>query len=325
MIEKEHKVVATHNGRFHADDVFACAALALLFIIQIFRTRDQEVYEKADFRVDVGGENDPNTGDFDHHMFGGAGIREGFFKVLRFAWIFKHIINLLMWKLFGKKVTAHLPYASFGLVWKKFGVAICDGNEKVAKLVEKWLVIPIDAQDNGYKIFQGKVEDISAHTISNVIDNYNPAWDENDRDPDVAFFEALEFAKVYLKRTIARAAGVIRAEELVLKAVPESDDPRIVVLNDPMPWSSVVKELPLIKFVVHRVNNGWMVHVVNAGYGTGKRYRKNLPKAWHGQRGSTLVKLTGVADADNCHKDGHIVVAKSREGAIALAKVALKA
>lgn len=319
MAETEKKIVATHNGRFHADDVFACAALSKPFDIEVKRTRDQRVYEKADFRADVGDENDPETNDFDHHRDIG-GIRDGYFNVLRFIWRTRFVFNWLMWKLFGRKVKANLPYAAFGLIWKKFGVQICGGNEKVAKLVETWLVIPIDAQDCGYRIFQGKVEGISPHTISNIIDNFNPAWDETGRSFDVGFFEALDFAKIYLDRIIARAEGVVRAGEHVLKAIAESDDPRIVVLNDPMPYSQTTRDLEDLLLVVHRVDNGWMVHTVNAKPGSGKRFRKDLPKSWPN---SSLARITGVADARFCHQNRHFAIAESREGAITLAKLAL--
>lgn len=318
MTEKEHKEVATHNGRFH-EEVFSCAALSKIFDVEITRTRNQQVYEKADLRVDLGEENDPATGNYDHHQYGGAGVRDGYFKVSRFAWYRKELINWLKLKLFNKKTSAHLPYSSFGLVWKEFGVQICKGNEKVAKLVELWLVIPIDAQDCGYRIFQGKIEGVPPHTVSNVLDNFNRAWDE-DRTDDEGFAEAFEFACKYLDRIIARAEGVVRAGEHVLRAIEESDDPRIVALNDPMPWSQIVREIEVIKFVVHRVDNGWMLKPVNARPGSGKKYRHDLPKCWPN---SNLVTVSGVADARFCPPTRHFAMANSKEGAILLAKAAL--
>ena len=82
--------VATHPGNFHADDVFAIAALELVHgPLEVVRTRDPERQAAADLRVDVGGRSDPAAGDFDHHQKGGAGTREN-----------------------------GIPYASFGLVWR---------------------------------------------------------------------------------------------------------------------------------------------------------------------------------------------------------------
>ena len=86
--------IATHNGNFHADDVFSIAALKNIFpAFNLVRTRDLEVIGKADVVIDVGGIYDPETGRFDHHQRGGAGEREN-----------------------------GIPYSSFGLVWKKYGL-----------------------------------------------------------------------------------------------------------------------------------------------------------------------------------------------------------
>ena len=61
--------IATHNGSFHADDVFGVAVLMLLHPgAELVRTRDEQVVAAADFAVDVGGEWDPARGRFDHHQ-----------------------------------------------------------------------------------------------------------------------------------------------------------------------------------------------------------------------------------------------------------------
>ena len=63
------KKIGTHNGVFHADDVFACATLSLIFPdSEIVRSRDPKILASCDFRVDVGGKYDPSTNDFDHHQ-----------------------------------------------------------------------------------------------------------------------------------------------------------------------------------------------------------------------------------------------------------------
>ncbi len=91
------KIAVTHCGSFHTDDVFACATLSLYFKknnlkYKLIRTRDDNIIKKADYVFDVGGIYDPKIDRFDHHQYGGAGKREN-----------------------------NIPYASFGLVWKKFG------------------------------------------------------------------------------------------------------------------------------------------------------------------------------------------------------------
>ena len=61
--------IATHNGVFHADEVFACALLILASSkdIYVLRTRDIKIINNCDFAVDVGGEYNGETR-FDHHQ-----------------------------------------------------------------------------------------------------------------------------------------------------------------------------------------------------------------------------------------------------------------
>ena len=62
--------LVTHNGIFHADEIFAIAALrAAGYKFEILRSRDPKVIGAADIVVDVGGIYDPDSMRFDHHHF----------------------------------------------------------------------------------------------------------------------------------------------------------------------------------------------------------------------------------------------------------------
>ena len=52
--------------------------------------------------------------------------------------------------------------------------------------------------------------------------------------------------------------------------------------------------------------------------------RKDLPAEWAGLRDAELARVTGVADAVFCHRNRFMAVARTKEGAVALAKLALK-
>ena len=52
--------------------------------------------------------------------------------------------------------------------------------------------------------------------------------------------------------------------------------------------------------------------------------RKNLPKSWAGLRDEKLQKISGVSDAIFCHRGLFLAVAKSKEGAIKLAQIAIE-
>jgi uncharacterized UPF0160 family protein len=52
--------------------------------------------------------------------------------------------------------------------------------------------------------------------------------------------------------------------------------------------------------------------------------RKDLPFSWSGLRDEEFQKVTGVSDAVFCHRALFLAVAKSKEGAIKLAQLALE-
>jgi len=60
--------IATHDGIFHADDVFSVAILKTIFPESVIvRTRNLEILARCNYRVDVGGKYDSKF-DFDHHQ-----------------------------------------------------------------------------------------------------------------------------------------------------------------------------------------------------------------------------------------------------------------
>jgi len=189
--------IATHNGNFHADDVFATAALKILYpSFKLVRTRDLKEMDKADIVLDVGGIYDPDNGRFDHHQKGGAGEREN-----------------------------GTPYSSFGLIWQKYGVEICQGKEKVAAALDRGLVSTIDAIDCGY--VEGVYDGI---TLSQTIGMFNPTWEEESNFDD-CFNEAVTYASRILARFIASANGGISAKEIVAEAIEKAEHPRVIVLE----------------------------------------------------------------------------------------------
>jgi len=52
--------------------------------------------------------------------------------------------------------------------------------------------------------------------------------------------------------------------------------------------------------------------------------RKNFPKLWAGLRDEELQNVTGVPDAIFCHRGLFLAIAKSKEGAIKLAQIAVE-
>ncbi|MDX8388756.1 MAG: MYG1 family protein [Ghiorsea sp.] len=285
--------IATHNGNFHADDVFSIAALSFILpSFELVRTRDLAVIAQADLVIDVGGEYDAESGRFDHHQRGGAGERDN-----------------------------GIPYSSFGIIWKKYGLEICEGNQSVANAVDSGLVSTIDAVDCGH--VKGVQEGIS---LSQTIGMFNPTWQEEDSHVDECFDEAVEFAARLLERFIAAASGGVNAKALVAEAIEEAEDPRIIVLEKYTPWKRTVFNLSeQALFVVYPSHTGeWRIQTVPAELGTFEN-RKELPVAWAGLSDEALQKVTGLDDAMFCHNGLFIGGAKSFESTMKMAAMAVAA
>ncbi|MCF2947054.1 MYG1 family protein [Paraglaciecola aquimarina] len=283
--------IVTHNGSFHADDVFSIAALKCIFpSFKLVRTRSTELIAKADIVIDVGGIYESDLGRFDHHQRGGAGAREN-----------------------------GVPYSSFGLIWKKYGVEICQGNQEVADAVDAGLVSVIDAIDCGH--VDGIYEGIS---LSQTISMFNPSWQE-EGDYDACFDQAVDFAGRILARFIASCSGGISAKEIVAKAIKSAQDPRVIVLDKYVPWKRTVHTLTTkALYIVYPSQTGqWRIQAVPVEPGSFED-KKPLPKEWAGLSDQALQEVTGINDAMFCHNGRFIAGSESFESTMKMATLALK-
>ena len=303
------KKLITHNGSFHADDIFAAAALILYlekkneaFSVQggpasgweIIRTRDEEIIKTGDYVFDVGGIYDEATNRFDHHQAEGAGQNP-------------HGIE----------------YSSLGLVWKKFGSEIA-GGDKPAKVVEKRLCAPIDAWDNGQDLVKSAHE-VGPYYLQSVFNAMLPTWKEQTEDIDEIFLKCVKLARTVLAREIIQAQDMAEAEEAIISAYQNSADQRIIILEKNYPFEYVLVNYPEPLFVVYprKTGDSWGAKAVRKDFKSFES-RKKFPSDWAGLRDAELAKISGVPDAMFCHRALFTAVAKSREGAIALAKQALQ-
>src|SRR3989344_4114744 len=175
----QKKKLITHNGSFHTDDVFACAAFMLLLDrkgdqYEVVRTREEKLIEEGDYVFDVGGIYDEAKNRFDHHQRGGAGKRAN-----------------------------GIEYASFGLVWKKFGKELCESN-KAADIVEK-------------------KHEVSPYLIQHAFLATEATWREGLIN-DEMFQKSVSIAKEILSREIIQAKDLLLAEEAVVENYKSSPD-----------------------------------------------------------------------------------------------------
>lgn len=291
-------LVATHDGSFHADEVFAIAALGLLGEpVEVIRTRDREAVSGADLRVDVGFRDDARTGDFDHHQREFDAVRDN-----------------------------GVRFASFGLIWRAFGTRVCEGDAEVAAAVDASLVQAVDANDTGQQLTRSLIDGVRPMTANAIIGGFNARWDETltGEQERARFDAAVALARGILERELASAASGQRAQQIVRTAVTAATDPRVVELPVNAPWKLVlVPEAPDALFVIYPKRQGFGLEAVPRELGSFAN-RRDLPAAWGGREGADLVAVTGVHDALFCHAKRFLAVARSRDGVERLVALALR-
>lgn len=290
--------IGTHDGLFHADDVFAVAALRRVNPgATIVRSRDSKVLETCDILVDVGGVYNSLTTRYDHHQKGGAGAR---------------------WNL--------VPYSSFGLVWRDYGGRYCDDTE-AAILVDERLVQPIDASDNGVALYDGgtiKFPGIIGMNISGVIAGFNPQTGSA-QDYDDAFEVAMGCATLILDNTVRKAKfDLLGRAEIKAAARAYKGEGFVEISHGGLEWQNTFVRIDGLSYVLFPSGTGtWMVRCVPPAVGSFES-KYPFPEAWRSLNDDALAEATGVEDAVFCHRTGFLCGAKSREGAMKLLKLALE-
>ena len=288
------KKIIVHNDRFHADDVFSVATLKILFNddIEIIRTRDPEIIKTGDIILDVGNEYSPEENRYDHHQIEGAGKRDN-----------------------------GIPYASFGLIWKHFGKDICKEEEAWSIFDEK-IVQPIDAADNGFSICDYKY-DIKEYAPDSLVGSLNPTWSEDAKLYDINFLVAVDIAKFIVEREIKKANDSVEGNRISREIYNNTEDKRVLILDNLYPWHSVAKENEELLYVVSpsKVGDKWRIHCVQS---SGFVNRKDLPREWAGKRDEELEEVSGVKGAIFCHRNLFVAYASSKESAIQMLNIALE-
>jgi len=311
--------VVTHNADFHADDICAVATLAHLFggleKIKIVRSRDAAVIDSGDYVVDVGGVYDQVLKRFDHHQVGGAGVREN-----------------------------GIPYAAFGLVWKEHGERIASMHgatnpKKVAQMIEQKIVVPLDADDNGFSINSPVVPGVVNYRFQEFLYSSKPTWQErqtrkntqglgdanivdenNSLDP--IFIDMVKIAYETIAREIKIAKDLVEVESLVSKIYEATEDKRLIILDNDYPWKSFLDTKTEPLFVVYPSGDVWRAKAVSKNKFSFEN-RKDFPASWGGLYDEELTKVSGVSGAIFCHRALFTVSARSKEGAIRMARIAI--
>lgn len=291
---KEIRII-THNGKFHADDVFAVATIRLSLgpDVQstIIRTRDQDLIDSGEYVVDVGLIHDISKKRFDHHQQGGAGQRDN-----------------------------GIPFASFGLIWNEYGNTLC-GNPRVTKIVEERLVMPIDAIDNGINLTKNIFTGIRPYSISDFFYSFLTDHEQVEKEYDDIFIALVRIAEGIIHREILKAKKILGDEQKVSEVYEKSHDKRIIIFDSNIAWESILVQKPEPLVVVSPSIDGkdWRAKTVPIENDSFER-RVLFPVDWAGKVDGELQAISGIDDAKFCHRGRFLAVAHSKQGAIKLAE-----
>ncbi|KAK7350046.1 hypothetical protein VNO77_08097 [Canavalia gladiata] len=322
------KRVGTHNGSFHCDEALGCFMIRLTRKFnnaEIVRSRDPQVLEGLDAVLDVGGVYDPARDRYDHHQ-------KGFEEV------------------FGHGFSTKL--SSAGLVYKHFGKEIIAKELKVDEehqnvhyiylAVYKSFMEAIDAIDNGINQYDTDQPPryVNNTHLSSRAGRLNLDWTDPDQSPEKeneAFQRAMALAgSEFLDSVRFHVNSWLPARAIVMETLVarQTVDPsgEILVLTKFCPWKLHLFELegemkvnPPIKYVLYQDERSkqWRVQAVSVSPDRFES-RKALPLQWRGLRDDELSKEAGIPGCVFVHMSGFIGGNQNFDGALAMARAALK-
>ena len=300
------KTIVTHPVNFHPDDVFGTAALLLLLKktapkekIKVLRSTDPKIWAKGDFVLDIGRQYAPAKDLFDHHQEGGAGARSN----------------------------GGIPYASFGLIWKKYGKKIA-GSASLAEYVDEKLVSVIDADDNGVSLYSPTREDVQPILLESYVymkvheARAIVAKTKNKKDFDRVFMKLLPWAEDIILGFIQKGIRREAAKKLALKVYSKAKDKKIIIMDEYIGFDFSEFPEPLVTVYPDlRTPGNWAAKSVQSGTVDKSDLRFRFPESWRGKNTpEELARACGVADATFCHNSGFLAVAGSKEGVLEMVR-----
>ncbi|XP_010902804.2 UPF0160 protein MYG1, mitochondrial isoform X1 [Esox lucius] len=323
------KIIGTHNGTFHCDEVLACFFLHQLPEYkgaEIIRTRDPVELAKCDIVVDVGGEFDPKKHRYDHHQ---RTFSETFHTLCpEKPWVTKLSSAGLIYLHFGRRVLAQIT-------------SLKEDDRQLEVLYDKLyenFVEEVDAVDNGISQYDGEPRYAVSTTLSARVGHLNPHWNSKSQDTEEGFHKALamvgaEFLdRVDFYQNSWLPARVVVEEALKMRNQVDPSGEVIVFSQGGCPWKehlfSLEKELNVetsVKFVLYPdQNRQWRVQCVPAGLHTFSN-RLSLLEEWRGVRDNALSELSGIPCCIFVHAGGFIGGNETKEGALEMARRTLQA
>lgn len=323
------KTIGTHNGTFHCDEALAVFLLRQTDTYKdagLKRSRDPAVLDDCDIVVDVGAIYDESKRRFDHHQ-------RGFTEVFGHGFSTKLSSAGLVYKHFGREVVANAT-----------GLELSDKKVDILWLkMYKEFIEALDAIDNGISQYssQEKPKYRNQTDLSSRVGWLNPRWNESTEPQkvDVLFLKASQLAgDEFFGRLDYYANAWLPARDLVLVGLSSRQNidasGKIILFEKFAPWKEHLfeleaeqgiseDELPFYVIYPDETGGNWRIQAVPVSPESFDS-RKALPEKWRGVRDDELSKISGVDGCIFVHASGFIGGNKTKEGALNLAKLALK-
>lgn len=296
------KILCTHDGSFHIDDVMGYVLLRVIYPDhQLTRTRNEVLIQSADIVWDVGG------GKYDHHFKNNKPYRDD-----------------------------GIPYSSAGLLWKDFGKDVISSLidtsldqyiDQIWTVIDEEIIKVIDMNDNGCL-----PDSVSNNlTLIRMVSDQNLSWDEEyGREWTAAdelrkrFIDVANIMEIFLVSRIKRSAGSFKARKIVMAASERVLPCGIIELPFVMPWNEVIFENDLpVNFVIYPSGKRWRINCVPPEP-TSFGQKIPLPEKFAGLTQEELVSVSPFHDLYFVHANRFTAGTGSRDTAIKLCQMAFE-
>lgn len=264
--------VLTHSGKFHPDELFACAMLAHFkqSWLKIKRSRSEEVItnyrEKGHYIIDVGDVYNPPFS-LDHHQ-------KSFNKLNKFG-------NVM---------------SSCGIMWEELKKS-CELTESMINKIDEFVNI-VDMHDNGVK-FAPELEYITLF-------NYSSA------EEDKRFMNAFRVVCLHFANLMQRwkYECINEREHTLIVNSPEyyNSDKTVIAFNGKLSITEIINSSSALLVVYKRSNDECVIQSLNAGIEVDFSVRCPAPDDWLGKSSGEVDELPELVF---CHKGGFITVVKT--------------
>lgn len=315
---KNVKVLITHGGIFHADDVMSTALLMISHLITNSRLTmfERIPYIKSSGLVAYDDEKEWAIKVYEKYTADSYSncvplfIRTNNLEAVRDAIVENGCEenNIIVYDVGYGEFDHHqkdaevrengVKYAAFGLLFREFG-EILFSNKDDQDTFDKSVCQPIDIADNGC----GK------NMITSFINSFRPNWDECS-SMEYAFLNAYKIAYTYIiqmrKQLLAVRKAITKLEQSM---VVETDGGKIILLDQYVPHNEWCYNNGISAAIYPSNRGGYGCSVISVPGGDNTC---RFPMSWRGLTSDKLVAETQIDGMRFCHNSGFMISADTQ-------------